>query len=89
MADPFLAHEETLITPARAFKMITPHDTNEIDPLPKAFETLVDGDVTIVDGDGNVAVVHCLAGIPKSLRPKVIKATGTAAGITTVCVYLR
>jgi hypothetical protein len=47
MADRFESHSDSPSQPARAAFTITPHASNEIDPLPKAIYVGTGGNITL------------------------------------------
>ncbi len=72
--------QNSLLTASDGWVEITPHDTNELDFLPKAIEVGATGGIVVeVDADGNEAEFYFNAGDMKPHRPVIIKATGTAA----------
>lgn len=65
--------------PAIRHKSITPHDTNEVDPRPRALRIGGAGDITLVDDDGTAITYTVVAGEVLSISPKIVKDTGTDA----------
>lgn len=80
MADPFQYLSDTVSSPARKIFLITPHATNEIDPLPKAIRCNVAGTVAVrtIDSTADVSITMA-AGEVLPIRAQYIRATGTTA----------
>lgn len=76
--DIFHPSDHNLSAPARRMFLITPHATNEIDPLPKAVRFDSDGDVVLraVDSDTDVTLT-VKAGETVAVRALHIRAEGT------------
>lgn len=81
MADRFDSQIDSLTQPARQAFAITPHATNEIDPLPKAIYVGTGGDITLraVDGQADVVFKNVAAGQIIDVRVRYIRAAGTTA----------
>ncbi len=88
MADTFNTEIDTISSPARLAYAITPHATNEIDPLPKAIYVGTAGNITLrtVGGSADVVFKNVLAGQILDVRARFIRAAGTtAADIIGLC----
>lgn len=81
MADRFEAQTDTLSQPARDAFAITPHASNEIDPLPKAIFIGTGGNVTLRAADSSADVVfkNVASGQILDVRARFIRAAGTTA----------
>ncbi|HZV17992.1 MAG TPA: hypothetical protein VFF84_04795 [Sphingobium sp.] len=81
MADRFDSQIDSLTQPARQAFAITPHATNEIDPLPKAIYVGTGGDITLraADGQADVVFKNVAAGQIIDVRVRYIRAAGTTA----------
>ena len=74
------AGQEGLLSSARKWPTVTPHDTNPLPFMPRAIMCgTTAGNIVMIDEDGNTATVPFAAGEIKTLRPKVIKSTNTTA----------
>lgn len=79
MADD-LSGRDKVFYPARRMFEITPHDTNEITPLPKAIRFNAAGAVTLRAADSTADVVITVAaGEVLDVRARFIRDTGTDA----------
>ena len=81
MADRFESQIDSLTQPARNAFTITPHASNEIDPLPKALFVGNGGNVTLRAADGGADVVfkNVPSGGYLMVRARYVRATGTTA----------
>lgn len=82
MVDRFSSASDTAVSPAREMFLITPHATNEIDPLPKAIRA--DGAGVIVlqaVGSGSDVTINVVAGERIDVRAKYIRASGTTVSV--------
>jgi len=81
MADRFDTQLDSLSQPARLAFAITPHATNEIDPLPKAIFVGTGGNLTLRTADGTADVVfkNVASGQILDVRARYIRASGTSA----------
>lgn len=81
MADRFNTSSDTVTAPARNAFAITPHATNEIDPLPKAIYVGTGGDITLrtIDGTADVLFKAVPAGSILDVRARYIRTAGTTA----------
>ena len=81
MADRFDTQLDSLSQPARRAFAITPHATNEIDPLPKAIYVGTGGHVTLRAADGTADVVfrNVASGQILDVRARHVRASGTTA----------
>lgn len=81
MADRFDTQTDSLSQPARDAFAITPHDTSEIDPLPKAIFVGTGGNITLRAADGSADVVfkNVASGQILDVRARFIRTTGTTA----------
>lgn len=74
--------QEAVTTSAEEWVAITPHDTNNLDFLPKAIMVgATAGNVVMVDKAGNTATVPFTTGEIKPLRPAKITTASTATPI--------
>lgn len=81
MADNFPG-SDSLSAPALKMFLITPHASNEVDPLPKAIRCDVPGTVTLRSASGNADVtITMAAGEQLAVRAKYVRAAGTTATI--------
>jgi hypothetical protein len=80
MADNFQSSSDTISGPARKVFAITPHASNEINPLPKSVRFNVGGTVAFraVDSTEDVSVTVA-DGEQLDYRMQYIRATGTTA----------
>lgn len=78
-ADPFASYQKSLVSSATTWVSITPNNSTEID-VPRAIYVGGAGDISLT-GSNDVAVtfVGVAAGTTLSVRPKIIRATGTTA----------
>lgn len=78
MTDLFPIKENTVWAPARRMIAVTPHDTDPIDPLPKALRFDGAGQVTLrcVDDETDV-VLNVTAGEILRARVQYVRDTGT------------
>lgn len=79
MADPFKDHSQSLTSPGFDFYEITPHDTAEIDPRPRAIRVNLGGDIVAVNAAGDEVAFTLVSGEVLDIRFRRIKATGTTA----------
>jgi hypothetical protein len=81
MADRFETQTASLSLPARNAFAITPHATNEIDPLPKAIYVGTGGNITLrtVDGSADVLLKNVASGQIIDVRARFIRTSGTTA----------
>jgi hypothetical protein len=81
MADTFADLQPSINAPARKAFAVTTHNTNELAVLPREVYVGGAGDLTVILADDTVAVTYYSvpAGTTLSIRPKIIKATGTTA----------
>jgi len=81
MADRFDNQLDSLSQPARLAFAITPHATNEIDPLPKAIYVGSGGNVTLrsIDGTADIVLRNVASGQIIDVRARYIRASGTTA----------
>jgi hypothetical protein len=81
MADRFEYQSDSLSLPARATFVITPHATNEIDPLPKAIFVGTGGNIMLraVDSTADVLLKNVSSGQILDIRVRLIRANGTTA----------
>ena len=66
---------------AQEWALITPHDTNTIDPMPEALEVTAAGSLTIEDRNGNEISWSSVPVGRLPFRPVRVKATGTTATV--------
>lgn len=78
MTDQFRGLADDVDNPARQMFLITPHATNEIDPLPKAIRADSAGTVALraVDSTADVTVTMA-AGEVLAVRAQYVRVTGT------------
>lgn len=81
MADRFETQIDSLTQPAREAFAITPHATNEIDPLPKAIYIGTGGNITLRAAGSSTDVVlkSVASGQILDIRARYIRASGTTA----------
>ena len=81
MADRFETHIDTLSQPARDAFAITPHASNEVDPLPKAIFVGTGGNITLRASDSSADVIfkNVASGQILDVRAKYVRAAGTTA----------
>jgi hypothetical protein len=81
MADRFDTHTDSLTQPARDAFAITPHASNEIDPLPKAIYVGTGGNITLraAGSSADVVLKNVASGQIVDIRARFIRATGTTA----------
>lgn len=81
MADRYAYNADTVTAPARDAYAITPHATNEVDPLPKAIFVGTGGDITLraVGSSADVVLKNVQDGQIIDIRAQYIRATGTTA----------
>lgn len=81
MADRFENQSDSLSLPARTAFGITPHATNEIDPLPKAIFVGTGGNIMLraVDSTTDVLFKNVSSGQILDIRVRFIRANGTTA----------
>lgn len=79
--DTFLG-ENHVADPARRVYLITAHDTNRVDPLPKAIRADNAGTITFCAEDSGADVVmNVVAGEVLAVRARFIRATGTTVTV--------
>lgn len=84
MADSFQGMSDSVSGPARKMWLVTPHDTNELDPLPKSLRANTAGTLIVHAIDSAVSVtLTVVAGERIDVRAKLVK-TGTTAAIHAV-----
>lgn len=82
MADKFSNAQDSVIGPARRCFAITPHDTNQVDPLPKAIRAGGDGVITLRAVDSAADVAHPVRqGERLDVRVLYVRATGTTVSV--------
>lgn len=81
MADRFATQIDSLTQPARDAFAITPHASNEIDPLPKAIYVGTGGNITLraVGSTSDVLFKNVASGQILDVRAQYIRASGTTA----------
>jgi hypothetical protein len=81
MADRFDTQIDTLSQPAREAFAITPHATNEVDPLPKALFVGTGGNIILRAADSGADVVfkNVASGQIIDVRARFVRASGTTA----------
>lgn len=81
MSDPFLYQADTPSQPARNAFAITPHATNEIDPLPKAVFVGTGGTIVgrPVGASADVTFKNIASGQILDVRFQYIRVSGTTA----------
>lgn len=80
MDDKFQNAPDEVAAPARNVFAITPHDINEVSPIPKAIRADADGAVTFraVDSSADVTL-NMVAGEVLPVRVQYLRDTGTDA----------
>lgn len=81
MADRFEAQIDSASQPAREAFAITPHASNEVDPLPKAIFVGTGGNITLRAADSGADVVfrNVASGQILDVRARYVRASGTTA----------
>lgn len=79
MADNYRYHNVGLTAPGILHWIVTPSDTVDLDPIPRAIVALTSGTVAWRDKAGTVITYPVLAGQEYSFRAVRIMATGTTA----------
>lgn len=81
MADRFDTQVDSLSQPAREAFAITPHASNEIDPLPKAIYVGTGGNITLraAGSAADVVFKNVAPGQILDVRARYIRASGTTA----------
>jgi hypothetical protein len=82
MADPLSSLADSTMAPSRNMFLITPHATNEVDPVPKAIRA--DGAGTIAlraVGSAADVTINVAAGEVIPVRALFIRATGTTVSV--------
>ncbi|VVD29146.1 spike base protein, RCAP_Rcc01079 family [Paraburkholderia dioscoreae] len=78
--DAFLTYAPQLDSPAGAFYLVTPSNSDLLPSRPRALRVGIAGDVTLTGMDGvDVLFKNCYAGEILDVRPVQIKAAGTTA----------
>ncbi len=79
MTDDFKHHSATLTSPGVSAFSITPHDTNEIDPVPRAIRVGTGGTLVgrAVGSSADVTFTNVADGETIPVRFKFIRAAGT------------
>lgn len=81
MADNFGHSVVTLNAPATLHRAITPNDTTDLDPLPRAIVALTSGTIALRDSAGTSITYPVLAGQVLDFRAARVLATGTTATV--------
>ncbi len=78
MSDKFAKDDDIVFAPAREVFLITPSDTDEVSPTPKAIRADDAGEITFrtVDGSEDVTMAFA-AGEVLAVRVKYLRETGT------------
>ncbi len=80
--DSFSNHVDSPSSPARRCFAITPHDSQAIDPLPKAIRATGAGVITFRAVDSTVDIAHpVLDGERVDVRVSHVRATGTTVSV--------
>lgn len=81
MADRFESHGDSPSQPARDAFAITPHASNEIDPLPKAIYVGTGGNITLraAGSSADVVLKNVASGQILDIRARFIRAASTTA----------
>jgi hypothetical protein len=84
MPDPFASNVPGLTAPGVNCAGVTPHDSNELDPLPRALWIGTAGRVDLVGANGATVAFKNASGL-LPFRAKIVKATNlTAADIVAI-----
>lgn len=82
MADQFRNMADELTGASRNMFLITPHATNEVNPLPKAIRSDTAGTITLRAIDASVDIVlNVAAGEVIAVRAQFVRASGTTATV--------
>lgn len=74
-------HAESLLGSANYHAAVTTHDTNELDPTPRALRVGTAGTVVVSDAAGTDVTYTCVAGEVLMVRARKVKTASTATGI--------
>lgn len=72
-------YEDTVVSSARRWTAVTPHNSTNLTELPKGIYIGVAGDIVAVGDDDATSTFTVVAGAILPIRPKRINSTGTTA----------
>ena len=81
MADYFSRQYTALSDPARRHYIVTPSDSEDLSPRPRALKCLIGGDVAIRDEAGTDITYPVQAGDKLEIRAVRVLLTGTTASV--------
>ena len=81
MTDNFLHHQSGLESPVKRHHAITPSDTVDLDPRPRALRVLTAGNLALLDELGVSITYPVVAGEIIPFRAVRVLATGTTATV--------
>ncbi len=81
MADNFENHHVGISGPADLHQAITPSDSVDVSPKPRALWVQTDGNLSIADRAGTVLTYAVKAGMVIPFRATKVRATGTTATV--------
>lgn len=88
MTTDFDFYEQGGDSTSRKWAAITPHDTNELDPIPRAVYVGVSGDLYGIGaddaGDTAIAFQNVPAGRTLEIQPRIIHTDTTASGLVAL-----
>lgn len=79
MADNFASFMRSWNMPGRRHGLVTPSDTVDLDPRPRALRILTSGALVVTDGGGVDVTYTVTAGETFMFSPVRVKASGTTA----------
>lgn len=81
MTDTFQSAADSVSSPARSARAVTPHDANPLADIPKALFVGTAGDITMrgIDGTADQLWKNVPAGAILPFRAHYVRATGTSA----------
>lgn len=82
--DNFVSHSKGLESPASKGVAVTTHDTNELDPIPRAIYVGGAGNIVATMDGVDVTFVGVQAGSVLPIRPTKIKTASTATSMVAL-----
>jgi hypothetical protein len=86
-ADNFENHSKGLDSPADRQYVVTPHDTTELDPKPRALKFLAAGNVAVEDAAGTIVVYPVGVGDLLQFRAKRVRSTNTTVAAGNIIAW--